>query len=151
MNKKEFEEYLDKLGLDKKEYCIISGGSLLMHNLKEETDDVDLYITEKSFHKLSTRFPVHISGKPYKNHYTINENTEAVLVESLDNENIYLIDGYPCRSIIDDHHWFKKNGRAKDLASLAKIDSLLERIAKEYSCKKEEVTEDKICKYVNHR
>ena len=42
MNKKEFEKYLDSLELDKKEYCIISGGSLLMHNLKEETDDVDL-------------------------------------------------------------------------------------------------------------
>ena len=73
MNKKEFEKYLDDLGLDKKEYCIISGGSLLMHNLKEETDDVDLYVTQKSFDKLSKKFNVHISGKPFPNHYTVNE------------------------------------------------------------------------------
>ena len=71
MNKKEFEEYLDSLDLDKKEYCIISGGSLLMHNLKEETDDVDLYVTQNSFDKLSKKFNVHISGKPFPNHYTV--------------------------------------------------------------------------------
>ena len=138
MNKKEFEKYLDSLGLDKKEYCIISGGSLLMHNLKEETDDVDLYVTQKSFDKLSKKFNVHISGKPFPNHYTVNEK-------------IYNIDGYPCRSIIDDYNWYRQNGRPKDLASADKIDTMFENIAKEFNCKKEEVTESEICKYVNKK
>ena len=109
MNKKEFEKYLDSLGLDKKEYCIISGGSLVMHNLKEETDDVDLYVTQNAFNELSKRFNVHISGKPFPNHYTVNEKTEAVLVERLENEKIYYIDGYPCRSIIADYNWFSQD------------------------------------------
>ena len=124
MNKKEFENYLDDLGLNKNEYCIISGGSLLMHNLKEETDDVDLYVTQNAFNKLSKRFNVHISGKPFPNHYTVNEKTEAVLVKDLQNEKIYNIDGYPCRSIIDDYNWYRQNGRPKDLASADKIDNM---------------------------
>ena len=151
MNKKEFEEYLDSLDLDKKEYCIISGGSLLMHNLKEETDDVDLYVTQNSFDKLSKKFNVHISGKPFPNHYTVNEKTEAVLVKNLKDEKIYNIDGYPCRSIIDDYNWYRQNGRPKDLASADKIDTMFENIAKEFNCKKEEVTESEICKYVNKK
>ena len=113
MNKKEFEEYLDSLDLDKKEYCIISGGSLLMHN-----------VTQNSFDKLSKKFNVHISGKPFPNHYTVNEKTEAVLVKNLKDEKIYNIDGYPCRSIIDDYNWYRQNGRPKDLASADKIDTM---------------------------
>lgn len=151
MNKKEFEEYLDSLDLDKKEYCIISGGSLLMHNLKEETDDVDLYVTQNSFDKLSKKFNVHISGKPFPNHYTVNEKTEAVLVKNLKDEKIYNIDGYPCHSIIDDYNWYRQNGRPKDLASADKIDTMFKNIAKEFNCKKEEVTESEICKYVNKK
>lgn len=149
MNKKEFEKYLDSLGLDKKEYCIISGGSLVMHNLKEETDDVDLYVTQNAFNELSKRFNVHISGKPFPNHYTVNEKTEAVLVERLENEKIYYIDGYPCRSIIADYNWYRQNGRPKDLASADKIDNMFDKIAKEYNCKAEDVTEKEICQYIN--
>ena len=149
MNKREFEEYLDKLDLDKNEYCIISGGSLLMHNLKEETDDVDLYVTQKQFNNLSKKFNVHRSNKPYPNHYTVNENTEAVLIDNIENEKIYYIDGYPCRSIMDDYHWYKKNARPKDMISSNKIEKMFEEISKKYNCSKEEITEEKICKYIN--
>ena len=110
---------------------------------------MDLYVTQKSFDKLSKKFNVHISGKPFPNHYTVNEKTEAVLVKSLENETIYYIDGYPCHSIIDDYNWYRQNGRPKDLASADKIDTMFEKIAKEYNCKAEEVTENEICKYIN--
>lgn len=149
MNKKELKKYLDNLGLDKKEYCIISGGSLLMHNIKEETDDVDLYVTKEGLDKLKQSFPVQISGKPYPNHYTVNEHTEVVVVPSLENETIYFIDSYPCRNLIDDYQWYKNSSRPKDLISVEKIEKLFEKIAKEYHCKIEEITENEICKYLN--
>ena len=98
---------------------------------------------------------IHISEptrlQPFPNHYTVNEKTEAVLVKDLQNEKIYNIDGYPCRSIIDDYNWYRQNGRPKDLASADKIDAMFENIAKEFNCKKEEVTESEICKYVNKK
>ncbi len=150
MNKKEFKEYLDNLGLDKNEYCIISGGSLLMHNIKKETNDVDLYVTQNSFNKLNKMFKnVHISGKPFPHHYNINKETDAVLVKNLKNEKIYYIDGYPCRSIIDDYNWYRQNARPKDLASADKIDKFFKKVAKEYNCKTEEITEKEICEYLN--
>lgn len=154
-------EYIEKPEGKRHSYCVIlkaysmySKDQLEEHFNKyyqflEETDDVDLYVTQNSFDKLSKKFNVHISGKPFPNHYTVNEKTEAVLVKDLQNEKIYNIDGYPCRSIIDDYNWYRQNGRPKDLASADKIDAMFENIAKEYNCKKEDVTENEICKYVN--
>ena len=70
-------------------------------------------------------------------------------IQLVENETIYYIDGYPCHSIIDDYNWYRQNGRPKDLASADKIDTMFEKIAKEYNCKAEEVTENEICKYIN--
>ncbi len=46
MTKKEFLEKIDSLNLDKKRYCIISGGIMLLYGLKETTEDVDIKIKE---------------------------------------------------------------------------------------------------------
>ena len=122
-----------------------------IYNISIKFPNSFLYLSQNSFDKLSKKFNVHISGKPFPNHYTVNEKTEAVLVKNLKDEKIYNIDGYPCRSIIDDYNWYRQNGRPKDLASADKIDTMFKNIAKEFNCKKEEVTESEICKYVNKK
>ena len=44
MNKKEYIEKLESLKLDKKRYCIISGGVMLLYGLKDTTEDIDIKV-----------------------------------------------------------------------------------------------------------
>lgn len=47
MNKQEIIDNLEKYNLDKNEYYILSGASLVLQNLKETTHDIDITVTKK--------------------------------------------------------------------------------------------------------
>ena len=49
MNKEELYKLVEKLKLPITEYCILSGGSLVMHGIRENTNDLDIDITKKDF------------------------------------------------------------------------------------------------------
>lgn len=46
-NKKSLKEYLNNLNLDKEDFIIVAGGSLLLQNIKDTTEDIDLYVNKK--------------------------------------------------------------------------------------------------------
>ncbi len=48
MNKIEYLKKINELNLDKEKYCIISGGVMLLYNLREETEDIDIKV--RGFH-----------------------------------------------------------------------------------------------------
>ncbi len=56
MNKQELLEKLKKLELNGSGYCILSGGSLVIHGIKEQTGDLDLYVTQEQFLDLKNRY-----------------------------------------------------------------------------------------------
>lgn len=45
MNKKEIIKRLNELPIPKTEYWVITGSALVLHNIKEETSDIDLGCT----------------------------------------------------------------------------------------------------------
>ena len=148
--KEEIKEYLKNFDLEKGEYILIAGGSLVMHGIKDETEDIDLYISEKQFEKLKEKYNLRKSEKEYENLYEVNDNLEVRVME-IDKDNIYIIDGMPCNSLLADYKWKKENNREKDRETIKKEEELFKNIAKFYNCSVETLTEEKIEEYINRK
>ena len=125
MKKKEYLEKLDSLGFDKKNYCIISGGVMMMYDLREETEDIDLKITEELYQELAHQNLLKQSPK-MENLYEYGEFTE-LKVGGFDREKIHLVDGYPVESLEEQLRWKKEHHREKDQKDIALIEEYLKK------------------------
>ena len=113
MNKKEFLEIVEKLDFPKDQYCIISGGSLMMHSLKDSTEDVDLKIKPELYNKLKEKYTL-VPSKKMENLYEFGENIE-LKVETFEKEDVEFIDGFPVLSLVRQREWIIENKRKKDV------------------------------------
>ena len=125
MKKKEYLNKLDELSLDKDKYCIIAGGVMLMHGLKDDTDDVDVRELPSYFEELKSRFEFKKSSK-YSYLYELGDNIEVAVVD-FDKNDIDYIDGYPVLSLELELAWKIENNRDKDREAIRKIKEYLER------------------------
>ena len=123
MNKVELLNLADTLELPKEEYCIISGGALVFHELREQTQDLDINITLKGFEILKTRYKLELINENIQQ-YKITDDIECFLVEKLDSDIIY-IDNYPCESLISIYNFKKRLNREKDQADILAIEKFL--------------------------
>lgn len=123
MKKEEYLQLVDSLNLDKNEYCIISGGVMVMYNLREETQDVDLKITPKLFKNLKQSYTLTPSSK-YDNLFELGEKIE-LKVEEIHFENVAWVDGYPVESLEKTLRWKLENNRPKDKEDIRKIQEYL--------------------------
>ena len=105
MNKQELLELAKSLELSKEEYCIISGGALVAHGLREQTNDLDIDITQKGFDILKEKYSLELIREDIKQ-YKVTEKIECFLVDKLESDIVY-IDNYPCESLISIYN-FKK-------------------------------------------
>lgn len=123
MNKIEFIKLVKSLELPITEYCILSGGSLLLHNIRE-TNDLDIEITEKGFKLLTNKFmPILINEE--KKQYKITDEIECFLVQELD-KDIDIIDGYPCQSLMTVYNFKMKLNRSKDKQDIINLKKILD-------------------------
>lgn len=125
MKKNEFLNKLDELSLDKDKYCIIAGGVMLMHELKEDTDDIDVRVLPSYFEELKSRFEFRKSSK-YSYLYELGDNIEVAVVD-FDKNDIDYIDDYPVLSLELELAWKIENNRDKDREAIRKIKEYLER------------------------
>ena len=125
MKKNEFLNKLDELGLDKDKYCIIAGGVMLMHGLKDDTDDIDVRVLPSYFEELKSRFEFKKSSK-YSYLYELGDNIEVAVVDFNKNDIDY-IDGYPVLSLELELAWKIENNSDKDREAIRKIKEYLER------------------------
>ena len=125
MKKNEFLNKLDELGLDKDKYCIIAGGVMLMHGLKNDTDDIDVRVLPSYFEELKSRFEFRKSSK-YLYLYELGDNIEVAVVD-FDKNDIDYIDGYPVLSLELELAWKIDNNRDKDREAIREIKEYLER------------------------
>ena len=125
MNKNELLNLADSLELPKNEYCILSGGSLLMYGLREQTNDLDIDITNKGFDLIKNKFcPILMddSSKRYK----LTDNIECFLVQNLESD-IDFVDGYPCQSLVSVLKFKQKLNREKDQKDIIAIKNFLKK------------------------
>lgn len=123
MNKEELYKLVEKLKLPITEYCILSGGSLVMHGIRENTNDLDIDITKKGFEIIKKYFSPTLVDEN-KKLYKITENIECFLDNNFETD-IELIDGYPCQSLISVYRLKKKLNRQKDQSDIIAIEKVL--------------------------
>ena len=123
MNKNELLNLADSLELPKNEYCILSGGSLLMYGLREQTNDLDIDITHKGFDLIKSKFcPILMDDSTKR--YKLTENIECFLVQNLESD-IDFVDGYPCQSLPSVLKFKQKLNREKDQKDIIAIKKYL--------------------------
>ena len=123
MNKKQLLELADILNLPKDEYCIISGGACVLHGIREQTADLDIYVTEKGLDILKEKYSLELKREDIKQ-YKVTDKIECFLVEKLDSD-IQYIDNYPCESLISIYNFKKKLNREKDQKDILAIEKVL--------------------------
>ena len=123
MKKEELLKLADSLKLPKEEYCILSGGALLLHGLREQTQDLDILITQKGFEMLNKNFSLELKDADEKL-YKVTDDIECFLVDKLDSD-INFIDNYPCKSLISIYNFKKRLNREKDQADILAIEKFL--------------------------
>ena len=123
MNKKELLELASTLDIPKEEYCIISGGALVAHGLREQTNDLDIDITQKGFDILKEKYSLELVREDIKQ-YKVTDNIECFLVDKLESDIVY-IDNYPCESLISIYNFKKRINREKDQADILAIEKYL--------------------------
>ena len=123
MNKEELYKLVEKLKLPITEYCILSGGSLVIHGIRENTNDLDIDITKKGFEIIKKYFSPTLVDEN-KKLYKITENIECFLDNNFETD-IELIDGYPCQSLISVYRLKKKLNRQKDKSDIIAIKKVL--------------------------
>ncbi len=111
MNKDEYLRKLDELNLDKNSYCIIASGAMLMHNLRDNCNDIDIKVTEELFQKLLDKYNMKQSDR-YDYVYELGDID--VNCRNFDRNNIEFVDGYPVEKLELQLNWMLKNNRPKD-------------------------------------
>lgn len=123
MNKKELLGLAKTLNLPKEEYCIISGGALVIHGLREQTNDLDIDITKKGFELLKAKYTLELIREDIKQ-YKVTDQIECFLVDKLESD-IQYIDNYPYESLISIYNFKKRVNRDKDQADILAIEKVL--------------------------
>ena len=75
MNKNTLTEKVLSLHLPQGSYCVLAGGAMLFYGLREQTQDVDLHITEEAFSMLLQTQKVDVLDEE-RRHYAIGEDIE---------------------------------------------------------------------------
>jgi hypothetical protein len=119
MNKAEYIAGLEKLGLPKSEYIILSGGSLLLRGLRETSADFDLCATKK----LAEQIDLYHAPKDDKGFYTPFKNCQ--MLDDFDRIEYDIVDGYQCESLQSILAFKKRMNRPKDKIDIAKIEAVL--------------------------
>ena len=74
MYKEELFKLADSLNLPNEEFCIISGGALVAHGLREQTNDLDIDITQKGLEILKKKFNIELINEEKKQYINFDES-----------------------------------------------------------------------------
>jgi len=95
MTKTEFIEELKKLDIPRQEFVILSGGSMLMRGLREQTSDLDITVSKRYAQEIDLyKYPRDDHGL-----YMPFENVQ--MMDDMDQFEYDLIDGFQCESLKD--------------------------------------------------
>ncbi len=119
MNKKEIISSLKKLNIDKKDYIVICGASLVLQGILDETPDIDLACTSLYFKTVDWPYDENL-----KEVLKIND-IYSISPTFYDPNNIVLVDGYKCMNISKCYDVKKKLNRDKDKKIIEKLDLIL--------------------------
>ena len=120
MTKEEIFKKLDELELDKSKYVVISGASLVVQDIIEETGDIDLCCSSEYYNSISWPKKLGCFGAEikYDKCYEISYNF-------YDDKNIVLINGYRFMNLDSCLELKRLENKKKDQKLIKKLDLLL--------------------------
>lgn len=119
---------VDELNLDKKQYCIIASGVMLMYGLRDEVDDVDLRVSPELFQILLEKYNMKQSSR-YDYVYELSDKID-VNCRDFSQDDIININGYPVERLEKQLAWKLANNRPKDKEDIQKIQEYLKTHSK---------------------
>ena len=119
MKKEEIFEKLDNLGLDRNEYIIITGTSLVCHGIIEETRDIDLACSKELFDSLN--WPVRIEYGNEIKYHDIFDIDYALY----DEEHVGVINGYRCSDLTTCYELKKNMNKPKDKKLIQNLELMV--------------------------
>ena len=125
MNRIEYLKKLDELNLDKNSYCIIASGSMLMHNLRDNCNDIDIRVSKELFQELFDKYNMKQSDR-YDYAYELGDIID-VTCRNFDKDNIEFVDGYPVEKLEIQLNWMLENNRPKDQEKIKILQEYLKQ------------------------
>ena len=119
MKKQEFIEKLEAFGFPKTEYMILSGGSLLLRGLREETADFDLSVSDA----LAESMRLADCPKDDKGCFVPFEDVQ--MKADMERRAFDIVDGYRCQTLEDILVLKRRLMRPKDLRDIEVIEAYL--------------------------
>ena len=125
MNRIEYLKKLDELNLDKNNYCIIASGAMLMHNLRDNCNDIDIRVSKELFQELLDKYNMKQSDR-YDYVYELGDIID-VTCRNFDKDNIEFVDGYPVEKLELQLNWMLENNRPKDQEKIKILQEYLKQ------------------------
>lgn len=119
MNREEFVRRLEGFGLPRGEYVILSGGSLLLRGLREETEDFDPAVSKA----LAERLGPALGPRDDKGCYAPCEGVQ--MTDDMESRSFDLADGCPCETLESILALKRRLLRPKDLRDIPVIEARL--------------------------
>jgi hypothetical protein len=116
MNKAEFIKKLETYGFPKSEFVILSGGSLLLRGLREETADLDLSCSQKLAEELNLKN----CAKDEAGCFVPYEDVQ--MKPDMEGRAYDIIEGYQCQTITDILALKRRLMRPKDMRDIEVIE-----------------------------
>ena len=125
-----YKGFIKSVGIKPSDMYVVAGGSMLVHSLRESTDDIDAIVTPAIFALIKMRL------KPWF-YYQDNSHFSGMVVLSVgpfdihmqENpvDNVVVVDGVACQSLDDVLALKQKLNRPKDQVDIEKLTKRLSK------------------------
>ena len=119
MNRKELTDKLNEYGFPRSEYMILSGGSLLLRGLREETADIDMSVSRELAEKLD------LEHCPKDELGCFVPFEDVQMKADMESRNFDVVDGFRCQTLEDILKLKRRLMRPKDIRDIEKIEAWL--------------------------
>ena len=121
MKKQEFVDKLNSFGFPRNEYVILSGGSLLLRGLREETADFDLSASEALVKSLDLKN----CPKDEVGCYVPFEDVQ--MKPDMERRTFDMVEGFQCQTLEDILALKRRLMRPKDIKDIEAIENFLKQ------------------------
>lgn len=127
MKKKELINLVESLNLPKDEYYILSSGSLILYNLREEANDLDICVSKELFEIIKEKYNIDLKSKNNCGFYKLNSLIDVVVNDKKEFNRTFK-DDYPVETLENILQYKIKRNAPKDREDIIKIQSYLKNI-----------------------
>ena len=121
MNKKELEELINTLKIEKSEYWILSSAALVLRGIYEYAADLDIAVTEKGLKELKENYDLMQKENGW---YIVNDKVECVLDIKAPGK-IEKFGTYYLQDIYDYYNFIKNSNREKDKKRIPLVEDYI--------------------------